>query len=290
MSEMTPASTCIEGSDGLSLHMLAWSHEGVPLLMLHGFGNEAHIWGDLGPELAPYYRAVALDHRGHGDSDWHPDARYEHEHMVADVEQVLDRLDIERLVLLGHSLGGRVSTLFAGRHPERMAGLVLVDIGPELDPRGPLRMRQEVEQHSDPRFETIEQYARIVSLNYPASSPEAVMRMARDELRQREDGRYQLKMDPKLRDAMGGTGTPEQLEAREAEMIRAQWAALAVIPCPTLVVRGAASDFLSPEIADRMVEEVLPNGQLAVVPQAGHSVMTDNPQGFCKAVCDFAVA
>jgi pimeloyl-ACP methyl ester carboxylesterase len=287
---MTPTSTRIGGSDGLSLHMLEWSREGVPLLMLHGFSNEAHIWSDLGPELAPYYRTFALDHRGHGDSDWHPDALYEHEHMLADVEQVLETLDIERLVLVGHSLGGRISTLFAGKHPERVAGLVLVDIGPELDPRGPLRMRQEVSQHTDPRFESIEQYAHIVSRNYPASSPDAVMRMARDELRRRGDGRYELKMDPKLRDAMGGTGTPEEIEAREAEMVRAQWEALAKIPCPTLVVRGAASDFLSPEIADRMVDEVLPKGQLVVVPQAGHSVMTDNPQGFCKAVCDFAVS
>ena len=66
--------------------------------------------------------------------------------------------------------------------------------------------------------------------------------------------------------------------------------ALAKIPCPTLVVRGAASDFLSPEIADKMVDEVLPSGQLAIVPQAGHSVMSDNPEGFCRVVTDFAVS
>ena len=62
------------------------------------------------------------------------------------------------------------------------------------------------------------------------------------------------------------------------------------ITCPALVVRGAASDFLSPDIADRMVDEVLPKGRLAIVPQAGHSVMSDNPDGFCQAVLDFAVS
>ena len=87
---------------------------------------------------------------------------------------------------------------------------------------------------------------------------------------------------------MGASGTDEV--ARHEEMVKAQWDALARIPCPTLVVRGAASDILSPDIADRMVEEVLPKGQLAVVPQAGHSVMTDNPDGFRKAVSAFVLS
>jgi pimeloyl-ACP methyl ester carboxylesterase len=68
------------------------------------------------------------------------------------------------------------------------------------------------------------------------------------------------------------------------------WDALAALPCPVLVVRGAASDILSPEIADRMVEDVLQNGRLAVVPQAGHSVMTDNPSGFNEAVAAFVLS
>jgi pimeloyl-ACP methyl ester carboxylesterase len=68
------------------------------------------------------------------------------------------------------------------------------------------------------------------------------------------------------------------------------WEALARIESPTLVVRGAASDILSPEVADRMVDEVLRNGRLAVVGQAGHSVMTDNPEGFRDAVAGFVLA
>ena len=61
------------------------------------------------------------------------------------------------------------------------------------------------------------------------------------------------------------------------------------IQCPTLVVRGAASDIMSPDVADKMVEEVLPNGKLAIVPQAGHSVMTDNPEGFKQMVGEFVL-
>jgi pimeloyl-ACP methyl ester carboxylesterase len=209
--------------------------------------------------------------------------------MVGDVEAVTAALGFERLVVVGHSLGGRIATLFAGRHPERIAGLVLVDIGPEVDARGRMRIRQDVESNVSPTFDSIEEYARALSLAYPAGRPDALLRMARYSLEQRDDGRYQLKMDPALRGAMGAPSKEESAE-REAESERELWDALARIPCPTLVVRGAASDILSPEVADRMVDDVLQNGKLAIVGQAGHSVMTDNPEGFRDAVAAFVLA
>ena len=110
---MKPESRSIAGADGVEIHVLEWSREGVPLVLLHGFGNEAHIWDDFAPVVAPYYRTVALDHRGHGDSDWDAERRYEHEFMVRDVETVTEALGIDRLVVVGHSLGGRIATLFA---------------------------------------------------------------------------------------------------------------------------------------------------------------------------------
>ena len=278
------------GVHGLSLHLLEWSREGVPLLFLHGFGNEAHIWDDFAPEVAPYYRTLALDHRGHGQSAWDPERRYEHEVMVEDVENVTAELGIDRLVIVGHSLGGRIATLFAGRHPERMAGLVLVDVGPELDARGVMRIRQDVEDSQTPTFASIEEYARLLSIAYPAGQPDAIMRMARHALRVRDDGRLELAMDPALRGAMSTPESPDEAAARERAMADAQWDALAKITCPTLLVRGAASDILGPEIADRVVDEVLRNGRLAVVPQAGHSVMTDNPEGFRAALAEFVLA
>jgi pimeloyl-ACP methyl ester carboxylesterase len=287
---MEPQSRRIDGAHGTSLHLLEWSRDGVPLLLLHGFGNEAHIWDDFAPEVAPYYRTLALDHRGHGDSAWDPELRYELDTLVADLEEVTRALSITRLVLVGHSLGGRVATLFAGRHPERLAGLVLVDIGPELDLRGVLRIRQDAERSASPRFGSVEEYARLLSLAYPAGRPEALLRMARHGLRRCDDGRYELKTDPALRSAAGrGNETPEQAAERERGVTAALWEALGRIPCPTLVVRGAASDVLSADVADRMVE-ALPDGRLAVVPQAGHSVMTDNPEGFRDAVCGFVLA
>jgi len=284
---MPPRSRRVPGASGLDLHLLEWSEQGVPLLFLHGFGNDAHIWDDFAPAVAPCYRTLALDHRGHGDSAWDPESRYDHDTMVEDVEVVTARLGVERLVIVGHSLGGRIATLFAGRHTERMAGLVLVDIGPELDARGVLRIRMEVESGQEPVFASVEEYGRLLSLHYPAAQPQALLRMARHGVRQREDGRFVLKTDPALRSGFGGP--PEEAAARERQLSQAQWEALRRVSCPTLVVRGAASDVFSAETADRMVDEVLAKGRLAVVPRAGHSVMTDNPDGFRDAVAAFVL-
>jgi pimeloyl-ACP methyl ester carboxylesterase len=286
---MQPHSRRVAGAHGLELHLLEWSEEGVPLLLLHGFGNDAHIWDDFAPSVAPFYRTLALDHRGHGDSAWDPERRYDHDTMVEDVERACDALEIARLVLVGHSLGGRVATLFAGRQPERLAGLVLVDVGPELDPRGVLRIRSETLSNVEPSFASPDEYLQLLSLHYPAARPEALLRMARHGLRPRADGRFALKMDPALRGAFARDETPEAAAERERASSAAQWDALARVRCPTLVVRGAASDVLSADAADRMVDDVLARGKLAVVPHAGHSVMTDNPDAFREAVTAFVL-
>ena len=286
---MNPESRRVPGADGRDVHLLEWSQDGVSLLLLHGFGNEAHIWDDFAPAVAPHYCTLAMDHRGHGDSDWDPEGRYDHDSMVRDVESVTAALGIKRLVLVGHSLGGRIATLFADRNPARMAGLVLVDIGPDLDPRGVTRIQLDVASAPQPTFASVEEYARTLTLAYPTGRPDALLRMARHGIRRREDGRYELKMDPRLR-GVGATESPEAAAERGRAMSELLWKALARISCPTLVVRGAASDVLAPDTADRMVEEMLARGRLAVVPQAGHSVMTDNPDGFREAVTSFVLA
>ncbi|MGH0036240.1 MAG: alpha/beta fold hydrolase [Myxococcota bacterium] len=284
-----PADVGLDGADGLRLHGLEWSRTGVPLLLVHGFSNEAHIWDDFAPAVAPYYRTLAIDLRGHGDSDWDPEARYDYDHHVADLEAVVAGLDIERMVLVGHSLGGRVGTLFAGRNPDKLAGFVLVDSAPELDKRGTLRIRMDAEADRDPSFAQPAEYESALSLAYPAATPAALRRMARYGLRRRDDGRFVPKMDPAYRGFGRDPLDEDALAARERDLAERMWSALESLACPTLVVRGAASDVLAADMADRMVDEVIPDAKLAVVAQAGHSVMTDNPDGFREAVCAFVL-
>jgi len=285
---MTPRSLHLTGADGHALHVLVWSDEGVPLLLLHGFGNDAHVWDDFAPAVSPYYRTLALDQRGHGDSDPDPELRYDHDSMARDAIAVLDALGIERVVLVGHSMGGRVAMRFARRHPERLAGLVIVDAGPELDARGVLRIRLDAESNLDPSFESAEEYERVLARAYPLARPEVVARLARHGLRPRADGRLVPKTDPAFAKNWGRI-PPDEAARRSAEETAILWESLRGTPCPTLVVRGAASDVLSPETADRMADEALPRGSLAVVPRAGHSVMIDNPEGFRETVLRFVV-
>lgn len=283
---MEPRSLRVPVTHGLELNVLEWSSEGVPLVLLHGHGNEAHLWDDFAPTIAPHYRVLAVDQRGHGDSDWDAEGRYETEYMVDDLEAMTEALGIERFVLVGFSMGGRVSMSFAGRHPERLAGLVIIDIGPELDPRGVMRIGQEMQTQRAPVFTSEDEYTAMLSLNYPAGQPEALRRMSRYALRQRDDGLFELKMDPKMR---GERPTDDAARAKEEALTAELWDALARVPCPTLVVRGAASDILSPDVADRMVDDVLQSGTLEVIAQAAHSVATDNPKGFEEAVCRFVL-
>jgi esterase len=283
----------IQGAGELSINLVEWSQEGVPMLLLHGYSNEAHIWDDFIPTVADHYRVMAVDLRGHGDSDWHPEGAYTYQDHVEDIEAIVASLGLERLVLVGHSLGGRIAMLYGGRNPEKLAGLVIVDSAPEIDARGSTRISMEAAQNSDPSFASLAEYEQLLVHLYPAATSASIRRMAKFGARQRpEDKRWILKMDTAFRRAVSGdTGKLDaaEIEKRHTEDQENMWKALAQIPCPTLVIRGAASDILGAEIADRMVDEVLPQGQLAVVPQAGHSVMTDNPEGFNAALAKFAL-
>ncbi len=285
---MEPRSFHVDGADGHRIHVLEWSTEGVPLLFVHGFGNTARIWEDAAQVVAPFYRTLAVDLRGHGDSDRDPEHRYAYEDLARDLEAVTEALGIERLVLVGHSLGGRTSITFAGRNLERLAGLVIVDTGPEHDPRGTSRIRGEVEQRGDGTVASIEEYERVLAHNFPVSSQTVLRRMAVAELRERKDGRFERKLDPAFFPARGALDEAA-LEAHEQETSKRMWEILETIQCPTLVVRGAASDILGPEIADRMVDEALPNGTLAIVGRSAHSVMTDNPEEFNRELSKFVL-
>ncbi len=283
---MQPTSCRLPGIHDLTLHALEWSQEGTRLLFLHGFGNDAHVWDECAPLVAPHYRTLALDQRGHGDSDHDAEGRYDHLTMALDLEAAIAALEIDRLVLVGHSMGGRVGMHFAGRNPEKMAGFVIVDSGPDLDTRGTTRIRMETES-AELVFDSVEDYARILMELYPAAKPATIEALAGHWTRPRDDGRFEPKLDSAFRRWREPDTSPEQLREPMKEEAERLWKALETVLCPTLVVRGAASDVLSADTADRMVDDVLANGTLSVIPRSSHSVMLDNPDAFNEALVGF---
>ncbi len=275
------------GADGMTMNVLSWSDTGIGLLFLHGFGNDAHVWDEIAPTFAPYYRTLAMDLRGHGDSSHDPERRYFPERMSLDVDAVLDQLKIERVVVVGHSLGGRVSLHFAKRNHARLAGLVLVDIAPDVDPRGVTRIQLDVSQ-APQDFASIQEYEAVLARQYPEAKTATLAKLAHHWSRETPEGRFKLKLDKGFITVRAETSAEraEELAKKEADEL---WTALRAMPCPTLVIRGAASDILSADTADKMVDEALPKGRLEVVARAGHSVMIDNPEGFIKVLSGFVL-
>ncbi len=263
--------------NGLTLHYVEWgAPHSKPLVLLHGLTGHARTWDRLALELAPRFRVLALDQRGHGDSDPAPDADYRVGTMAGDLTAFVDRLGLGTFTLVGLSMGGRVAIAYAGGNSARIERLVIVDIGPEIDLAGLARILETITGTPE-RLESEGQaleYARRANPRYEEAELRHRLTHA---LRRAPDGTLTWKYDRALRDMMRGGGRRDPIDL---------WEPLERITCPTLVVRGAESDILSPEIAKKMVER-LPNARLVEVPGAGHSVPGDRPDEFARVLRTF---
>ena len=117
--------------NGLRFHCLEWNGEGSStLILLHGTGDNAHVWDYFASSAPTHFRMIALDQRGHGESDWPRPPAYECEDYVADLDRLGRFLHLERVILMGHSMGALHATRYAATRPSVVAGLIHVDIEP----------------------------------------------------------------------------------------------------------------------------------------------------------------
>lgn len=260
----------------ITLHYLDWGPaEAPPVVLLHGITGHARVWDHLAEALVPGRRVLALDQRGHGDSDAAPDDDYRVATMADDLAAFADSLRLGRFALLGHSMGGRIAIQYAAAHPARLERLVIVDIGPDIALAGLQRVRDMMAQAPE-RIESEEWAVEYIRRANPLQDLEMLRQRVRHGLKRGPDGELTWKYAKGLRDMM-------RAGRRDAADL---WEPLPRIPCPTLVVRGAESDILAPEVAKTMIER-LPDGRLVEIPGAGHTVPADRPEDFVRQVRAF---
>jgi len=249
---------------------LEWgAPDAPPLLLLHGFNQTAHSWVEFAEALGERYRVVAFTQRGHGDSLRADD--YSRETMVGDVDDVATALGIERFGLVGMSMGAVHAISFTGAQALRVKALVVVDYAPAVKREGVTKISSVVSH----RFESFEVAVQQVMHFNPRRTEDNIRQRLSHTLRQGDDGRWGWKVDVNI-----------GKDKRFGEPAEVMWKQVAAIACPSLIIRGADSDLLEQEAAERMARE-LGDGRLAVVTGAGHSVAGDNPEGFHAVAAPF---
>lgn len=264
-------------AQGTRLHLLDWGTRGrPPILFLHGGALSARSWDVVCLGLRGDYHCVALDQRGHGDSEWSPIMDYAPEAHARDIDGVLDALGFERVVLVGQSMGGLNAFVYTTQHPDRVAGLVLVDVGPNIRMDGARRIGEFVSGTAE--IDSIDAFVEQALTFNPLRDRRLLAGSARYNLRQLPSGKWVRKNDTRF---FGQVGIEEV-----ARRIEAYWSDVAKVTCPALVVRGALSDVFLDDAAERFAG-ALPSARWTRVEGAGHTVQGDNPAGLIAVLRPF---
>jgi pimeloyl-ACP methyl ester carboxylesterase len=265
------------GHNGVAIAGDSWGDPDGPLVLLqHGGGQTRHAWKGAGETLGVAgYHAVAFDARGHGDSDWAPDGVYGQDVMVEDLRGVIDALGSKRPVLVGASMGGGTSLVAIGEDRVDATALVLVDIGPTIEPTGVKKINAFMSLKPD-GFSSLEEVADAIASYQPhRTRPRNLDGLAKN-VRLGDDGRYHWHWDPKFR---AGTRDLGQRQARLEACARN-------LTLPTLLVRGGLSDILTEEGAQAFLA-LCPHAEYVNVDGAAHMVAGDRNDIFANAVIEF---
>ena len=276
--EAVPEDRYVE-ANGMTFHYLDWGNPDAPdMLLLHGFAQTCHSWDFVALAFCDRYHVVALDQRGHGDSDWSESGDYSPETQQEDIAAVVSEIGLSDFVLMGLSMGGRNSFTYAATHPGDVRALVVVDAGPQNMRAGSQKIRSFVQQEDE--LDSVEDFVQRVLDYNPLRDPVQVRGSILHNLKQLPSGKWTWKYDKRFRQPGG------RRFQQDPEMTQRLWGYMESLACPTLVVRGAQSDIIALDTADGMHKRI-PNGRMATVENAGHLVMGDNPSGFERAVTEF---
>ncbi|HHL4078133.1 alpha/beta fold hydrolase [Burkholderia sola] len=264
-------------NDGLRLHYVSWGRDDAPtVVMLHGLRSYAHTWAPVADALVDRYRVVALDQRGRGLSDWDPRRDYYAAAYVRDLDALVRELGLRRFVLVGHSMGGANAFVYSASNPDRLAGLVIEDMGPgaSAGSQGSERIKRELKETPD-AFASWDDARAFWRRQRPNITESALDSRLAHSLKEGEAGRIVWRHDAKGIAAARLAATPEQLGHL--------WPLILNLHVPTLLLRGGDSDFLSADVAAEMAAA---NAEIERIdiPGATHYVHDDQPDAFNRAL------
>jgi len=252
-------------------HYREWGGDtGPTLVLLHGIGDDSHVWDDFSRGAAARFRIIALDQRGHGRSDRAVPPAYRFENYVADLAALMEVFSPVHAVVVGHSMGALHATAYAALMPERVSGLIHVDIEP-CPPDWNRKYLLNLYRDLPHAYSSLEEYVDEIAKNCPHAEPSRMMRYAALALDRDADGRLRCQYDR------------EVLRAFEGYDLRS---GLGNIGCPALIVRGAESQVMTRPVTEEMARAI-PKAEIAEIPESAHPVMMENPAAFRRAVLDF---
>tara|TARA_B100000131_G_scaffold286721_1_gene296870 strand:+ start:49 stop:897 length:849 start_codon:yes stop_codon:yes gene_type:complete len=267
-------------SSGLNIAASSWGRESDPLvILLHGGGQTRHAWGETGKKLSQNgFYVLALDLRGHGDSDWHPDGEYGVDNYKKDIVSILKEVK-KPAAFIGASLGGMTSLSIAGDPElrEKCWALVMVDIG--LYPN--LEGSQEIVEFMNSGskgFASIEEAAESVANYLPHRKRPRDNRGLEKNLRLKDDGRYYWHWDPRFLDSRPKDIPEDYKEKQKAFAER--------VETPTLLIKGAMSNILTQNEVDDFLQ-VITHSKFVEIKDAAHMVAGDRNDIFAAAAIDF---
>jgi esterase len=257
--------------NGLRIHYLDWGGDGKqPFILLHGIGRVAHSFDHIAPRFQKDYHVIAMDMRGHGDSAWSPEGAYLVEDYVKDLDAFVQQLNLRDLVLLGNSTGGRVVQVYAGMHPDRVARLVVEDVGPQRTNEIASGFARRVQQEENGWASEDELVASLMRGGGTVSE-ELQRNYAHFGSKRREDGRIVWKRDPNL---------------VKGFVVTDLWEYVSKITCPTIYILGGASTIV-PADTQRQLKETLPKVEITTMPKLGHYPHQEAPDEYMRIVGDF---
>ena len=281
---MTPKPIEFAGADGNRLAADLWDGRGHPVLLLHGGGQTRRAWDMTARRVADAgMRAIAVDLRGHGESEWAQDGDYSFAaygaDMAAVIRQTADRFHAAPSAV-GASLGGLSSLIAELHHGPLLDSLILVDITPRMDVGGVAKIQGFMGERLEEGFASLEEAADAIAGYLPNRERPRSLDGLRKNLRLDADGRYRWHWDPAF------MTSERNINFRSREMMEGLLANLPRLHLPVLLVRGLQSELVHEDYVREFVD-LAPSASHVDVGGAGHMVAGDRNDVFCAAILDF---